>query len=223
MSDTPLLFELIGKRHIAQDVLLCEFQVVGEKSFNFSAGQHVILQIPNAEHPVGRAFSIFSHPRGSASFQIIMRLYGGGIASNFFQSAEVGHIVQGFGPRGDFVLRSIDQPIVCIGAGAGIAPLHSMIVDLLELRNFSENLHLLFYKKEGDYDEIEKQLRKREADFFNFQTHFIADERPCVNILERDIFPVHPEFYLCGGKEFVNTMEQQLVKAGFDQNMIYYE
>jgi ferredoxin-NADP reductase len=223
MSDTPLLFELIGKRSIAQDVLLCEFRVIDEGSFYFSAGQHIVLQIPDAEHSTERAFSIFSHSQRLSSFQIIMRLYGGGIASIFFQSAEVGQRVRGFGPRGNFVLRSITQPIVFIGAGAGIAPLHSMITDLLDSRNFSENLYLLFYKKEGDYDEIAKQLRKREADFSNFQTHFIADGRSCVMMLQRDTFSAHPEFYLCGGKEFVNTMEQQLIQAGFNQSTIYHE
>lgn len=222
MSD-PLLLELTQKRLIAEDVLLCEFSLPGEQGFSFRAGQHIVLNIPNADTVIGRAFSISSHPKRTTSFDLIIKLNGTGVASNFFQDVQVGHTVTGVGPRGNFMIRTLHKPAVFIAAGVGIAPLFSMIVDILEFERFSEPVRLLFYKQEEGYSEIEAELRRLRETYSNFSFNIVIDERSCTDLLKIEEFSTHPEFYICGGKQFIIDMEGQLVCAGFASETIHYE
>lgn len=222
MSDASFTLELIQKYFLAEDVVLCGFRVRDNQPLSFIAGQHVVLKIPVAEDAhVDRAFSIFSHPK-FPSLDIIVKLNTSGAASEFFREAQVGKLIQGAGPKGNFIFRLLGSPSVFIGAGAGIAPLYSMLIDLLENQDLREPIRLLFYKQNG-YREIETQLERLALKHSNFRFDIIADERPCIDLIHQDDFSTHPEFYVCGGRQFIEDMRRQVTGAGFHPQSIHFE
>lgn len=223
MNSTSFSLELIKKHFVAQNVLLCKFRLINGQNFNFIAGQHIILKIPDTHAIVDRPFSILSHPQKRISLDVIVKLGNTGAASNFFRNVELGHVLMSGIPRGDFIIRSFNNPLVFIGAGTGIAPLFSMIVDVLETQRTPESLYLLFYKQEHDYSEFDTYLRTLESAHANFRFDVIADERKCTELFRQGDFPVSPEFYICGGKDFVQDMKGQLIHSGFDSQTIYCE
>ncbi|GAB3344509.1 2Fe-2S iron-sulfur cluster-binding protein [Modestobacter lapidis] len=99
--------------------------------FEFKPGQYADLTIPGTtEH---RSFSMATLPDQSADrVQFIIKKYPGGHFSGLLDGVlQVGHSLQLIGPYGSFTLREkSDRKIVCIGGGAGMAPILSLLRQL---------------------------------------------------------------------------------------------
>ncbi|MFO0980892.1 MAG: FAD-binding oxidoreductase [Planctomycetota bacterium] len=105
-----------------------QWQVAGGASLAFTAGQFLSLELG----PHTRAYSIASPPQDDARFELCLNRVPGGAVSNHLCDLEPGAVLEFSGPYGFFtVAQPVDRDLVFIATGTGIAPVRSMLADLL--------------------------------------------------------------------------------------------
>ncbi len=221
MKDFPLVLRVAQKRMIAKDVLLCELILVDGINFDFHPGQYLTLLIPDGKEIKERSFSIASHPEKGV-IDVIIKMRAGGLASNFFSRVALNEKIRGSMPKGNFVLEEKEQPAVFICAGAGIAPIIPMILELLKKRTTEEPVQLLFYKEPEGYDELLEELRGLADLHPHFKYNIVTDEEESTKFLS-GCGDSQAGFYICGGTEFVGAMRSQLESKGVSGEEIHFE
>jgi Na+-transporting NADH:ubiquinone oxidoreductase subunit F len=96
-------------------------------------GQYVQVQAPSPDGPVFRAYSISSPAYEPNIVQLVVRLVPGGIGSTYLHTVKPGDAVNFTGPYGEFWLNEDPSTeIVCVGGGAGMAPMRNIIYTLYD-------------------------------------------------------------------------------------------
>jgi Na+-transporting NADH:ubiquinone oxidoreductase subunit F len=96
-------------------------------------GQYIQIQAPSPDGPVFRAYSISSAVYESNEVEVVVRLIPGGIGSTYVHNLEVNDDIIFTGPYGEFYLNEDPNvEIVCVGGGAGMAPMKNIIYSLYD-------------------------------------------------------------------------------------------
>jgi naphthalene 1,2-dioxygenase ferredoxin reductase component len=95
------------------------------RPLSFSAGQYAMLQFASG---LARPYSMAESPAARELEFHIARIPGGLAGSHVFNNLRAGDIVRVSGPLGVSFLRHNDpRPIICVAAGAGLAPVLSLL------------------------------------------------------------------------------------------------
>src|SRR5699024_4251914 len=89
--------------------------------------------VPGGEET--RSFSMATTPSGSPSeLEFLIKKYPGGHFSGLLDDElKVGDLLEAKGPFGAFTMRqSSERKVVCIGGGAGMAPILSLLRHMVE-------------------------------------------------------------------------------------------
>jgi propane monooxygenase reductase component len=121
---------------LTSDIVSLRLKLPEPAGFEYKAGQYADISIPGTEHH--RSFSMATTPAGAGKageIEFIIKKYPGGHFSGLLDDTlNVGDDLQITGPYGSFTLREkSDRRIVCIGGGAGMAPILSLLRHLAEL------------------------------------------------------------------------------------------
>lgn len=153
--------------NVTHDIVSLRLALVEPASFAFKPGQYADIRIP--DHDGHRSFSMATTPTSSAELEFLIKKYPGGHFSGLLETGlHVGDELLLDGPYGSFTLReSSERPIICIGGGAGMAPILSLLRHMAEKKTSrpvtfyygARNPSDLFY-----LDEI-RQLGAQTADF----------------------------------------------------------
>lgn len=108
-----------------------EFVFTKPRGFVYTAGQYMEWTVPHARadsRGVRRYFTISSSPADD-TVRLGVKMYpNGSTLKQKLQSLEVGNVIYGMHPVGDFVLPSDDSaPVIFVAGGIGITPFISMI------------------------------------------------------------------------------------------------
>jgi len=121
------------KTQLTEDVYLFNFKLVDPPEINFSAGQYLILNVPQSPgEPVKRLYSVASPETEKNSLEFIVQLVPNGLASIHLNNLKVGDEEVFEGPAGAFVLRKNENSKVFLATGTGIAPIRSIIISNLK-------------------------------------------------------------------------------------------
>ncbi len=162
-----------------------------------------------------------------------------GFGSSYVFGLKPGDRIMISGPYGDFFAKDSSKEKLFIGGGAGIAPLRSHVLDLLESGKTDKKVSLWYgarSQKEMCYHNTFLSLEK---DYPNFSYH-VSLSRPDpslpwdgmtgyihVNLarhyLEDHEDPSEIEYYLCGPPPMVDSITQTLDSFGVDEDMIFYD
>lgn len=218
MIKTPSIATLEGKKELTPLIHLITFRL--SPPIQFKAGQYITLKIPLGNEMFDRPFSIASPPSGNNSFQLLVKLIPGGLASTFFENAAIGTSIEISGPDGSFHIKNTDRPIHFIASSTGIAPFRAMIGDLLKTKKFLLPIELTFIisPQEGIFLKEELDMLKKEHANFSFT--IIEDTASF--FLTLDAYK-DKDFYLCGGPHFVQDINSHLTKKGVDESHIHFE
>ena len=233
---------LINKQQLAPDIWQFRFQLDNPQELNFTPGQYLILMIGEER----RLYSIASSDSSKDNFSLIVKLLPNGVGSNFLRSLEIESRAFFQGPAGFFTLRSEDKPKIFLATGAGIAPIRSQIFSLLEKEEGHLPELLLFWglKRKGDvyfFDEFKNLAEK--CPNFNFwicldqEENFLGldvdrfkrgrvDQAFRGFIKERKLKTEQLngfEYYLCGGREIVESLSQFLKDLGVNKENILFD
>ncbi len=216
--------------------------------FDFKPGQFVTLDLPIHEKPNKRlrSYSIASWPDGTNIFELCIVLLEEGAGTNYlFNEIKEGSEITLRGPVGVFTLpEPIENDLIFICTGTGIAPFRSMIHHIIEDNIPHKNIHLIFgCRKFGDalYANEMKDLMRKDAGFFYHTTysrevpenleHLVrigyvhqVYEDICNNYkAENNEELAAVKFYLCGWKNMVDEAKQRILSLGYDRKAIHQE
>lgn len=212
---------VLEKKYLTKDVLLLRFE--RPKDFLYEAGQFVNIRIEEEGKMRMKAYSILSNSK-SETLDFCIKLVDDGFAGNKFKKCEVGDEFEIVGPFGQFKFLGKTKNHFFIGAGTGIAPLHSIIFDKVN-EHFNFSLLMSYKKKEDVLFDLEfKELEKR--DNFKYDVTLTRDDwngltgrvQSHLNISIDDT-----TFYICGLKELVLDTKDFLISKGVKPDFIQVE
>ncbi|HEV2488833.1 MAG TPA: FAD-binding oxidoreductase [Candidatus Acidoferrales bacterium] len=213
-----------------------EWEIIEGGTFEFYAGQFVSLRVPRDGQEEARPYSIASAPRGDARFDLCLNRVEGGYVSNYLCDLVAGAKVNINGPHGSFIVsQPVEQDVVFIATGTGIAPIRGMLADLLaSSQTLSHDVWLLFgvrYPETILYrDEINTWAAKnprfhfvptlsRPPGSWSGKTGYVQDQL-------RQLFAERKDFkaYICGLKAMVDEVRFILKEEfGLDRKQIRFE
>ena len=120
-------------RELTYDIKEIRFALQEPAEISHLPGQYVQVQAPSPDGPVFRAYSISSPVYETGVVELNVRLIPGGVASTYLHALRAGDAVVLTGPYGEFRLNEDpDTEIVCVGGGAGMAPMKNIIYSLYD-------------------------------------------------------------------------------------------
>jgi len=206
------------------------FTFEAPKDFTFLAGQFVMVGVIGEDgKPIRRAFSIASSPSLKGKIELCIKILHDGRLSARLAKLKLGGTVSMQGPYGKFILEVSSKEKLFLAAGTGIAPLRSMVHDLVE-NGCTDKITLMFgfRSPEGrlDQKETEALLEKyphlslvpicsTPDDSWNGKTGHVQDHL--------DLFSDGSEIdvYICGPPKMVSRTIPLLLKRNFKK--IYRE
>lgn len=121
---------------LTHDIKGLRFELIDPETIRFKAGQYVQLYTRpygKVKEKVFRAYSMASVPSDNRAVELIVRQVPQGICTTYVhQELKVGDEVRLSGPYGDFYLRGQCDELIFIAGGSGLAPIRSLILDILE-------------------------------------------------------------------------------------------
>jgi propane monooxygenase reductase component len=133
---------IAGLVDLTADIVSLKLTLIDPQGYEFKPGQYSDLMIPGTDEH--RSFSMATTPSTPGQLEFIIKRYPGGRFSGLLENQlKVGDELTLHGPYGTFTIKAGSQrDIVCIGGGAGMAPILSLLKHLAE--SGSER-HVRFY------------------------------------------------------------------------------
>lgn len=212
-----------------------------EDEIEFKAGQYVQLIVPaygDIKGETMRAYSMSSQPSVKSGVELLIRLVPNGIVTTYVHKMlKVGDRIRILGPFGDFYLRDTDSDIIFIAGGSGMAPIKSIIYDMME-REVKRNAYYFFgarSKRDLFYLEEMKEVERKMPSF-----HFIpalSDPLPednwegetglITDVVDRYLSEqgdeIDREAYLCGSPGMINACIRVLTRHKVLEEKIFYD
>lgn len=213
-----------------------EWEVVDGGALEFYAGQFVSLEVPRDGGQEARPYSIASAPHDRKSFDLCLNRVEGGYVSNHLCDLAAGATVDLNGPHGSFVVSPpIEQDLVFIATGTGIAPIRGMLAEILNAREEPpHDVWLIFGVRHSETILYRSKFENWAAQHPRF--HFLptlsrpsADWRGKTGYVQehlREIFAGRKDFkaYICGLKAMVDEVRFILKEEfGLDRRQIRFE
>ncbi len=198
---------------------------------DFVAGQYVTLRVP--ERNVRRSYSLANPPTDRRRIELHVRREPGGEATDnwLFNNVELGEELNISGPYGSFLLRTDRlEPAIMIAGGTGLAPIKSMIREVLE-RNHPQQLYL-FQGARVKADLYDVDFFEQLASVYPQFTYVpcLSDESwSGAQGLVTDIVTTHfgrargHVAYVCGPRSMVEEATKALVELRVPSRDIYRE
>ena len=225
---------------LTHDIKGMLFRLPPGETISFRAGQYVQLQAPaygDLTEPVWRAYSMSSTPVEHSAVELCVRLVPNGILTTYvFNHMKEGDTALLNGPYGDFFLREdSDREIICIAGGSGLAPIKSIVLDMVARKVTHRKTRFFFGARTLSdlyYTDLFGQIQK-ENDFFEFIPALSApDERGTggyeKGLITDVVFRHYEKFdnheaYLCGSPGMIDACIAALTKKGMPENLIFYD
>ena len=208
------------------------------ETIKFKAGQYVQFHTKpyaKVKESVFRAYSIASVPSDQKAIELIIRKVPEGVCTTYVHEAlNEGDTATISGPYGDFYLRGDCSELIMIAGGSGLAPIRSIVFDVLE-KGLDLQMHFFFgavTKKDLYYLDELGQLAE-EHDNFNFipalsgpepEDNWEGETGLITEVVDKYVESADgKEAYLCGSPGMINACLNVLSKKGLSEDKIFYD
>jgi Na+-transporting NADH:ubiquinone oxidoreductase subunit F len=225
-------------RDLTYDIKEVTLQLKDSQALDFQAGKYVQFVVPAYEltpDPVYRAYSISSQPSRKDQVEMEIRLVPNGICTTYvFNHLAVGDAVTINGPYGDFYLRDSDREIIFVAGGSGMAPIKSILLDMLE-RGIRRKATYFFGARAVRDLFLVEEMRELEKKLPGFKfVPALSNPEPGDNwdgelgliteVLSRHFERLdHHEAYLCGSPGMIDASIKVFKAKGLPDEMIFYD
>lgn len=202
-------------------------------------GQFVVVRLhPRPDGPpILRSYSLSGAP-GTECYRLGIKQEPGGVAGNYMANKlKVGDTVEVSAPRGSFVLRNGDGPVVLLSAGIGITPVLAMLHALARESSqrmvwwlhgarsgnenpFGEETRLLLNKLPHSRSRVQFS-KPSPAD--QAGVHFDAPGHLDSAVMEQLGVSKEADFYLCGPTAFMRDFAARLAAWGVARERVHQE
>ena len=223
----------------AADVVSLTMQCAdGEPLPEALPGQYVVLRLPGiGGAPLFRSYSL-SGPVSTERYRISVKIEPSGAAGAYLRDhVRVGSVLEVSSPRGSFVLRSGEGPVVLLSAGIGATPVLAMLYAMSSAHSTRPVLWL-HVARDGKHFPFAAEVR-RVVSNLSLARSYVCFSRPEVadrlgtdfdaaGHLSRAVFEeagVTPDadVYLCGPTRFMADMRAALTELGIRPENIHLE
>lgn len=223
---------------LTYDIKEFRFELLEPQAMEFAPGQYVQVDskpYDGVEEVVSRAYSISSLPSEKGVLELIVRLVPGGVCSTFLHK----HVKEGdeltlSGPFGDFYLREGADELLFIAGGSGLAPIKSMVLDILK-KGLPKRMTFFFgavRKRDLYYVDFFTELQEKYPNFRYIPA--LSDPGPdddwngeiglITEVVARHVSDgQNKHAYLCGSPGMINACVDVLTKIGIDEERIFYD
>ncbi|MFA5947612.1 MAG: FAD-dependent oxidoreductase [Candidatus Gracilibacteria bacterium] len=225
--------ELIDKKQLTDDVIELIFKP--NKKFVFQAGQFITIKVKDKNPtPVFRGYSISSKPQEDR-FELCIKLMENGRGSTYLKNLNKGDEIEFLGPNGHFLFKNTPQKkSIFIATGTGLAPIKSIIENELLDKNYKGDLLLLFGVRYVNGIFYKNTWRNFAKKYPNFKyeitvsrpedTTYTGNKGRVTDLLEKISFnPQNTNFYLCGLKEMIDSVNEILTAKKVPTENIFFE
>lgn len=225
------------KKPLTHDIVELRIRLREPAAIDFVAGQYIQLESREykGRNSVMRAYSIASVPADRQAIELNIRLVPEGICTTWvFEHLKEGQPVNFSGPYGEFYLSETAAPIIFIAGGSGMAPIRSILRDMLEKNIQRETYYFFGARTQRDLFYLE-ELRslEKELPLFKFIPALSAEppdsgwkgERGTITDVVAQYLPdcSRHEAYLCGSPGMIDACVAVLTKAGMPEEKIFYD
>jgi Na+-transporting NADH:ubiquinone oxidoreductase subunit F len=116
---------------LTHDIKEFRFALKEPAEISFTPGQYVQILTPKygkSNEEVYRAYSMSSDATDKNHIELVIRLVPGGICTTYcFEHLSEGDAIRLNGPYGEFRLSDTDAPMIFIAGGSGMAPMKSLL------------------------------------------------------------------------------------------------
>ena len=172
-----------------------------------------------------RTYSLSGAPNAE-SYRISVKREPHGAASGYLHTRlRAGDVIEAGAPRGSFVLRPGDRPVVLISAGVGATPVLAML-HVLAAERSARPVWWLYGARDGSEHPFEQEARALlgqlpDAHRIVCYSHprpqdgnFDVAGRVTAGVLDKAGVPAGADFYLCGPAQFMHDIAAALTARG---------
>lgn len=215
--------QIIAKKLVTDHFL--EIRFAKPAGFDYQAGQFLQLLVPPGATP--RSYSLSSTPADDY-LEFGVKLYEGGLASEYLQTLNVGDQVELKGSFGRFVNTHPD-PIVGVATGAGLVPIYGLLKHELQTKKNQVPMHLVFgVRSQADIFWLDR-LEALAQSFANF-SFVLTLSQPTPNwsgstgrVTEHLKTIPGARYFICGNPEMVKDVRAQLLAQAVPATTIHLE
>lgn len=230
--------QLVAMEDLTYDIKWLKLQLPPGERIDFKAGQFVQFYSKpygKVKEEVFRAYSISSRASEHDHIELLIRLVPGGLLTTYVHTVlKVGDQVRLSGPYGDFYLRGNCDEMVMIAGGSGLAPIRSLVYDVIE-KGLDINMRFFFGANTVRDLYYIDEFRQIEKDHPNFTfIPCVATPNPednwtgptgfvTVALKEQVADGNNKEAYLCGSPGMLNACIDILKDKGFTEDRIFFD
>ncbi len=227
-----------GLRDLTEDIKELRLRLIEPDGITFKAGQYIQFQVPEYEEcpeSVYRAYSVASPARESNAITLIVTKVPGGLATTYIHEVlKEGDEATFNGPYGEFYLRDSNREIFFVATGSGLAPIMSMLHQMLD-EKIQRKATLVYgdrHRKDLFYVEEIEAFREQIPDLNTVFTlsrpqdedHWDGERGRVTDVLEKTIKDgADKEAYLCGNPAMVESCVELLKKKGIPEESIFFD
>jgi CDP-4-dehydro-6-deoxyglucose reductase len=219
---------ITAKQMIAPDTMLVTLKLEAPESFTFKAGQFAEIGRPDQPGST-RAYSICSAPSALPEVEFCIRLFPGGMISQYVAAKKIGDTIDVQAPFGAFTLENLDTPFQFVATGTGIAPLRSLLITLFEKKPEGQ-ADLLFGVRDEKHMLFEQELAALAKKHKGFSYHYVLSQasetwKGLRGYVTEHIDAIQPDaqFYLCGNPQMIKDVKAKLVAHAIASSAIHVE
>jgi ferredoxin-NADP reductase len=202
-------------------------------------GQYLTLRLatePGAR-PILRNYSLSGSPRAEG-YRISVKREPHGAASDYLHTRlRAGDTLEVAAPRGTFILRSTDAPVLLISAGVGATPVLAML-HVLAAERSTRGVWWLHGARRGSEHSFASETSTLLASLPRARSHVCYSRPGPDDLLGRDFdatgrlsapvltaleLPRDAEAYVCGPASFMAEISAALAKLGLDAHHVHTE
>ena len=202
------------------------------------AGQFIQFQVPEYElsdESVYRAYSMASSPSNRTHVELQIRLVPNGICTTYVhEHLKVGEMVMINGPYGDFYLRENDKDLIFIAGGSGMAPIKSILLDMLERGDKRRTTYFFGARTRKDLFLLD-EMKELEEKMENFTFIAALSEPTAEDAWEGEVGLItevvrrratngeNSQAYLCGSPGMIDACIEVLHDIGVPEDEVFYD
>ena len=205
--------------------------------------------VANNDEDCFRAYSMANHPAEGNIIMLNVRIatpppalwdqVPPGIASSYIFNLKKGDKVTISGPFGEFFAKDTEREMIYLGGGAGMAPMRSHLLDLLDTKKTDRKITFFYGARSAREMFYHDDFLKLEKEHPNFK-YIVGLSEPMPednwkgpkgfihNVALEEYLKDHDdpseiEYYMCGPPMMIDACDKMLYDLGVERDMIAYD
>lgn len=233
----PYTAKLVDRNVYNEKFQLLKLELIQPNKLQFTAGQYIIISVPGIAQR--KSYSIASPPSVDHALDLLVDVTPQGPGSKYLQSSPIGTVMSFMAPVGGFTVPARTSPmgqeedsLVFVATGSGIAPMKSMLTDLLVYQKDERPIILYwglrFAEEQFWFEDFEEMARTHK----NFTFHPILSRPPeswplcrgrVTDCLGIHTLPERAGYFLCGNGDMIKDARALLMEKGVKPEHLHNE